>query len=192
MSVLDLVQQHLGQPEIQQLSQQIGADPAQTQNAVQAALPMLLGGMASSAQQPGGAQNVATAMQQHAGLLGGLGGGLGSILGGLAGGGGGGGILGQILGHQEPAVQNGVQQASGLDPNQTKKLLMLLAPIVLAALAHRHQQSNAAAGAGADLNGDGIPDALQQEARSAQEQVQRTQPQLGGIIGSILNAATRH
>src|SRR5947208_494243 len=74
MSVLDLVQQNLGPAEIQQLSEQIGADPARTQQAVQAAVPMLLGGMASTAQQPDGAQTVAAAAQQHAGLLGGVGG----------------------------------------------------------------------------------------------------------------------
>ena len=191
MSVLDIVQQNLGPTEIQQLSQQIGADPGQTQTAIQAAVPMLLGGMASSAQQPGGAQNVAGAMQDHAGLLGGLGG-LGGALGGALGGGGGGGgalgglgailagaaagggggLLGKVLGHQEPAVENGVQQASGLDSGQTRKLLMLLAPIVLAALARRRQQTQPS-GVPGDANGDGIPDALQQEARHAQEQTQR-------------------
>src|ERR671920_542790 len=50
MSLLDLVQQNLGPDQIQEISQQIGADPGQTQSAVQAALPMLLGGMAGAAQ----------------------------------------------------------------------------------------------------------------------------------------------
>ena len=53
MSVLDLVQQNLGPAEIQQLSEQLGADPSSTASAVQAALPMLLGGMASSARSRG-------------------------------------------------------------------------------------------------------------------------------------------
>ena len=202
MSVLDLVQQHLGPSEIQQLSQQIGADPSSTESAIQAAVPMLLGGMASSARQPGGAQAIEGAMNDHASALGGLGGllggggggGLGGILGGLAGalgGGSGGGILGNILGHQETAVQDGVQQASGLDRGQVQKLLMILAPIVLAALARRHQQQQTAAPAGdtADLNRNGIPDVLEQEAQQAQA---RTSPHIGGIVGKILDAATRH
>ena len=196
MSVLDLVQQHLGPEQIRQLSQQIGADPARTETAVQAALPMLLGGMASTAQQPGGAEEVSAAMQQHEGLLGGLGGSLGSILSGALGGGGGagGGILGSILGRHEGQVNDGVQQASGLDSSQTKKLLLILAPIVLAALAHqrKQQQQSATQPSGADLNGDGIPDALQQEARQAQAETQRTAPHIGGIVGKILDAATRH
>jgi hypothetical protein len=207
MSVLDLVQQHLGPAEIQQLSQQIGADPSSTESAVQAAVPMLLGGMASSARQPGGAQAIEGAMNDHASALGGLGGllggggggggGLGGILGGLAGalgggGSGGGGILGSILGHQETAVQDGVQQASGLDRGQVQKLLMMLAPIVLAALARRHQQQAAAPTTGdasADLNRNGIPDVLEQEAQQAKT---RTPPHIGGIVGKILDAATRH
>lgn len=204
MSVLDLIQQHLDPSQIQALSQQIGADPAQTQTAVQAALPMMLGGMAQTAQQPNGAGAITGAMQQHEGLLGGIlggggGGGLGSILGGalggaLGGGGGGGGglggILGQVLGHQQPAVENGVQQASGLDSTQVRKLLMLLAPIVLAALArHRQQAATPASPQSADANGDGIPDVLQQEAQKAREQAP---PHIGGIVGKILDAATRH
>jgi hypothetical protein len=210
MSVLDLVQQNLGPAEIQQLSEQIGADPARTQQAVQAAVPMLLGGMASTAQQPDGARTVAAAAQQHAGLLGGVGGalggilggggggsggGLGSVLGGVLGDAGGGGLLGKILGHQQTAVQDGVQQASGLDSSQVRKLLMVLAPIVLAAFAqHRKQQQQqaGAAAASADLNNDGIPDALQQEARQAQAQTQRSAPHIGGLVGKILDAATRH
>lgn len=197
MGVLDLVQQHLDQTQIQALSQQIGADPGQTQSAIQAALPMLLGGMAQTARQPGGTGAITGAMQQHEGLLGGLGsilgGAMGGAMGGGAGGGGGlGGILGQVLGHQQPAVENGVQQASGLDANQVKKLLMLLAPIVLAALARHRQQAASqpsASGADGDANGDGIPDVLQQEAQRAQE---KAPPHIGGIVGKILDAATRH
>lgn len=204
MSVLDLVQQHLGPSEIQQISQQIGADPGSTQTAVEAALPMLLGGMASNAREPGQASAIQGAMEQHASALGGLGGGLGGILGSLGGlgglagalgggGGGGGGILDSILGRQHGAVQDGVQQASGLDRSQVQRLLMMLAPIVLAALARRHQQQQAAANAsstsGADLNNNGIPDVLEQEAQQART---RTSPAIGGIVGKILDAATRH
>lgn len=206
MSVLDLVQQHLGQGELQQLSQQIGADPAQTQTAVEAALPMLLGSMAQTARQPGGAGDIAGAMQEHAGLLGGLGnlgnlGNLGGGLGGILASAVGGGLLGKVLGGNESAVEGGVQQASGLDSNQTKKLLMLLAPIVLAMLARRRQQAaqsqaaqtspTAGAGAMLDSDGDGIPDALEREAQQAREQTERRSPHIGGIIGKILDAAQR-
>jgi len=186
MSLIDLVQQHLGPDQIQQISQQIGADPATTQTAVQAALPMLLGGMANHAQQSAGAESVDAAVQQHAGLFGGLGGGLGGILGGALGGGSAGGILGSILGQHEPTVTNGVQQASGLDSGAVKKLLVVLAPIVLAALAHqRSQQQQSAAPTPVS------PADLQHEAQQAQAQVQRTAPHVGGLVGKILDAAMK-
>lgn len=180
MSILDLAQQHLGQEQIAQLSQQIGASPTQTQSAVQAAVPMLLGGMATTARQPEGAAALSEAMGSHAGLLGGLGG-LGA-LGGLLGGGGaadGGGLLGRVLGGHQQTVQNGVEQASGLDSDQTRKLLMLLAPIVIAMLAKRH----------ASTQHDQLGGALAQEADQAREQAQRTSPHVGGILGKILDAA---
>lgn len=179
MSIFDLAQQHLGQEQIAQISQQIGASPTQTQSAVQAALPMMVGGMASTAQQPEGAAALSEAMGSHAGLLGGLGG-LGA-LGGLLGGGGAadGGLLGRVLGGHQQTVQNGVEQASGLDSDQTRKLLMLLAPIVIAMLAKRH----------ANTPHDELGGALGQEATQAREQAQRTSPHVGGILGKILDAA---
>ena len=203
MSVFDTVQQSLGQDQIQQLAQQIGADPGTTENAVQAALPMLLGGMADTARQPGGASTINTLAGEQANALGGLGG-LGGVLGGMLGGGGGGGlggILGSILGRNESTVESGVQQASGLNGDQVRKLLMILAPIVLATLARQRQQQRAslppmpgAAPGGAsmmDSDHDGIPDYLEQEAQQAQARATERQPQLGGILGSILIAATR-
>ena len=97
MSLLDLVQQQLGPSGTQQIAQQIGSDPGTTQNAIQAALPMLLGGMAGNARQPGGASALQGMLGQAGG--GGLGGGgLGGMLGGLLGGGGLGGMLGGLLG----------------------------------------------------------------------------------------------
>lgn len=229
MSLLDLVQQQLGPSQIQQISQQLGADPHQTEEGIHAALPMLLGGMAGTARQPGGLGGITQAFGQVGGmggggglggLLGGLlgggaAGGLGGMLGGAGGGGGLGGMLGGLLGNNEPAVQSGVQQASGLNGDQTKKLLMILAPIVIAALMQRRQQQRAPqmpqggglggmlggamggaapgmGGAGAvDSDGDGIPDYLEQEAREAQTHAQRRNPQIGGLVGKILEAATR-
>ena len=131
VNLLDLVQQHVGPDEIQQISQQIDADPATTQAAVQAAVPMLVGGMASTAQQPGGASTIQQALSSHEGALSGLG-----SLGEMFGGGNlgtladtrGGGLLGKVLGGHQSTVQNGVSQTSGLDPEKTKKLLMILAP----------------------------------------------------------------
>ena len=183
--IQDMIQQQLSPGTIDQISQAIGADPATTRQAVDAAVPMLMGGMAAHASTPNGAQTIEAAATQHEGMLDGLGGmlggsgGLGGILGGLGGmlGGAGGGVLGDILGSNHSEVQDGVTQASGLDRAKASKLLMILAPIVLAAIARHRSQTGASA---TQVSTD-----LQREA-----QQHSSHPQFGGIIGSILNKAT--
>jgi hypothetical protein len=121
MSLLDLAQQQIGTADVQRISSEIGADPAATQKAIQAALPMMIGGMADKAQKPGGESAIQSAI-------------------GALGGGGMGGMLGSILGQHHATVQDGVQKASGMNAQSAGKLLILLAPFVLRALA-KHQES---------------------------------------------------
>jgi hypothetical protein len=188
--IQDLIQSQLTPDRINQISSAIGADPATTRQAVDAAVPMMMGGMAQHAATPAGASAIESAAGQHAGMLDGLGGmlggagglggmlgGLGGMLGGAGGSGGVGGILGSILGSSHSQVQDGVTQASGLDPQKAGKLLMILAPIVLAAIAHHKQTTNATP---TQIGSD-----LQREA-----QVHAQHPQFGGILGGILNKAT--
>jgi hypothetical protein len=177
MSLLDTVQQHLGPEQIQQISQHLGLDPATTNNAVQAALPMMVSGMAAhSAQEPGGASAIESAVDNHtpADTLGGFGN-LAGMLG--ASGGGGGGLLNSILGKHTATVQNGVQTATGLDSSKSRSLLAMLAPVVMAALAHHKatQSSDSQGGTGSIL----------QQAASAARQ-NSTSPQVGGVLGQIL------
>ena len=176
-SVLDIVQQHLGPQEMQQISQQLGTDPGTAQQAVNAALPAMVGGMANTAQQPGGASGIQSLLGSHGGILGSL----GSMIG-AGGAADGGGILGQVLGRHEPAVQQGVQQASGLGSDQTRKLLMILAPIVLGALAKRAMNHGAA-----QSDPDQLNDVLKQDAAQAHQQAQAQGHHMGGLLGKILD-----
>ena len=160
MSLIDLVQQELGSSGITNISQELGVDPGTAERAVSSAIPMMLGGMANTAQQPGGEG----ALQGAMGALGGSGGGLG-------------GILGNILGQHHATVQDGVQQASGLDAGKAGKLLILLAPFILRALA-KHQSTPAAQQSG------GLGGSLQQAARDAASG--SAGGGLGGILGNIL------
>ena len=199
----DIIQKQLSPDMINQISQEIGADPAATRQAVDATVPMLMGGMAAHAATPAGSQNIEAAASQHAGVLDSLGGmlgnsgGLGGMLGGLGGmmqgggssssgglgglggilSGGAGEILGNILGSSHSDVQDGVTQATGMDRAKAGKLLMILAPIVLGAIAHHRNQTNASP---AQVSND-----LQREA-----QRHASNPQFGGILGGILNRAT--
>ena len=175
MSLLDSLQGHLDSNEVENISQQLGVDPTTAQRAIDAALPMMVAGMAHTAQQPGGEQAL-TAAAQSGGVAQALGG-LGGMLGGAGGGAGLGGILGSILGQHHSTVSDGVQQASGLDAGKAGKLLMLLAPFVLRALV-KHQESQPAGSADGGLAG--------QLGREAQNSAAAAHPQIGGVLGKIL------
>ena len=93
----DLLGQLQGAPA-GQIAQQLGTDPRTAQDAIAAALPMIVGALGRNAQQPGGAGDLFNALQRdHAGS-GAMD--LGGMLGGLLGGGGGGsaGALGGLGG----------------------------------------------------------------------------------------------
>ena len=167
--LLDLLRQELGGNAIGQLSNHIGADPGTTQTAVAAAVPELLGGMAQTAQQPGGEGAIHEAAQEHAGFLGNLTGLLGRAPADVAPGG---GVLERILGDRQGQVQEHVAHASGLAPDQTKRLLMVLAPLALAVLARQRGQGQ--------LQSGGLAQWLQQGQRAAQ------QPSaIGGVLGGV-------
>lgn len=131
MSLLDAVTEHLDPNTLGALAGQIGAEPGPTQNAIGAALPLLVGALAQNSAQPSGAAALFGALGRHDG----------SILGDLASAlmspshsDTGLGILGHVLGGSQSRAADGVAQASGLSSDQSSKLLVLLAPIVLGVL----------------------------------------------------------
>src|SRR5688572_9161664 len=78
-SLQDLLGQQQGNEAIEQISQNVGADQSAVNTAIQAALPMLINGLANNAATPQGAESLNTALEQdHDGSvldnLGGLGG----------------------------------------------------------------------------------------------------------------------
>jgi hypothetical protein len=160
--ILDLLASNLGGQNMGQLATAIGADTGKTQTAVAAALPALLEAMNRNTNNTQGAQSLANALERdHDGsLLDNLGGFLSGAMGGSKATDGA-GILGHILGGQTPTVEQGVAQASGLDKAQVGKLLMTLAPIVMAALAKRKRQAN--------LDPTGLSGVLGQESQRARQ-----------------------
>ncbi len=137
-------------PALQQVSQQLGMDSGQASQAISAALPLLMGGLANNASQPQGAQSLLNALQRD--HLGSGGGGfdLGGLLGSVLGGGtatpstNGAGILGHVFGRQTPQAASLLGQKTGLDSGRSGQLLMILAPIVMSFLAKQFaQQGNA-------------------------------------------------
>jgi hypothetical protein len=170
----DLVSQLSG-PALQQISQQLGASPAQTSGAIAAALPMILGAMGRNTAQPGGAEALFGALGRDHNTGGGLGDILGAVLGGqqsrqtdgL-------GQLGHIFGGQLPRAEAGLGQATGLGSDKAQMLLKILAPIVMAYLAKRMF------GGSQGASPQALGDILGQERQQAQQQ--------GGIGGGLLGA----
>ena len=164
-SLEDLLGQQQGGDAVGQISQMLGANQSMTSSAIQLALPMILSGLANNASTPQGAENLNTALEQdHSGGL------LDNLMGYLGGGlsqpsettrqTDGTGILGHIFGQKQSAVAQEVSQNSGLDIGQVAKLLITLAPIVMAFLGKQKQQQG--------LGADGLASLLQGQQQQMQ------------------------
>ena len=195
-SLVDNVMSHLGDAQIQQIASQLGTDPDSARNAIEHALPLIVGGMANQASTPAGANALHNALGDHTGnsvsdilggLLGGSGGGLGGMLGSVLSGGGsgsggalssgiGGAILGHIFGGNANAANQGLGQATGLGTQNAGQLLAILAPIVMSVLANHTQQQG--------LSPGGLGSVLSQQGQQIQQQ--------GGLTGGLLNAVLGH
>lgn len=151
-SLQELLGQQQGEAAVEQISENVGAEPSMVNTAIQAALPSILGALANNVQSPQGAESLNNALEQddHASVLENLGG-LGSMIFGQedappprqadAG-----GILDHILGGSQGSVVQDVSQKSGLGAGQVAQILMFLAPIVMGYLGRQKQQQ----GIGAD------------------------------------------
>lgn len=173
----ELMAQLHGAP-LQQLAQQLGAGTEQTEQAVAAALPMMLGAMGQNAAQPQGANALFGALRRDHNAGGGFD--LGGLLGGGAGAGNaaaapdGAAILGHIFGDNQQRAETGLGQATGLGSN-AGQLLKLLAPIVMAFLAQRVNAGGMDAG--------NLGQTLGQE----RERVQQQGGLGGGLLGRLLD-----
>ncbi len=184
-SLQDLLGHEEGTQAVDQISQQVGAEPSLVNSAIQMALPAILGGLANNASTPQGAESLNNALEQdHSG---GGGGGILDSLGGLGGlasavlGGGqtprqadGGGILGHIFGNNQGQVAQQVSNNTGLGMGQVAQIMMMLAPMVMGYLGKQKQQQG--------LDAGGLQSMLGQQ----QQQIQQS-PQ-GGFLSNMLDS----
>jgi hypothetical protein len=176
--LVDTVMANLGTDQVAAIAARLGTDPAQVQNAIEHALPLIVGGMAQNASTAQGAGALHDALGEHAGfniqdVLSGM---LGSTPGGSAGGGVGGAILGHIFGGNQAAANQGLGQVTGLGQQNAGQLMAILAPIVMSALANHAQ--------GQGLSPGGLGGMLAQEGQQIQQQ--------GGMAGGLLSAVLGH
>ena len=143
MSLLEILQQRLGGQAVEQISRKLGSDPGTTGNAIDAALPLLLAAVARNASNGAQAKSLDTAVSQdHDGSV------LDDVPGYLnrAETGPGAGILRHVLGGNQPTVEHGLSQTTGLDAGKAGRLLIMLAPLVMGALGRAKQERGLDAG----------------------------------------------
>lgn len=171
-SLIDTVMNQIGNQDIRQLSSAVGEDEDRTRDALGAALPMILAGLARNASRPDGAAalNDALAKDHDGSLLDHLSGfmGRGETTTGEK-------ILGHVFGGRKPVVEQGVSKASGIDAAKAAKIMAMAAPLVMAALGKQRRERQLDAGA------------LSRELQVQDQQVRTRAPQLGGLA-SLLDA----
>jgi hypothetical protein len=172
--LVDTILAHLGDPQIAQIAAQLGTTPEQARDAINHALPLIVGGMARNASTPQGADALHNALGDHAGQD------ISAILGNVLGGGGGSGIGGAILGHifggNQGAANQGLGHVTGLGEQGAGQLMAVLAPIVMGILANRTVAQGMGPG--------GLGGMLGQQSQQMQQQ--------GGLVGGLLNAVLGH
>ena len=182
MAIVDDITAQIQGNTLSQMSRQLGADEQATAKAISMALPMLIGGLAREAESPTGAQGINQALEEdHDGSL------LDNVspLFGPATSGAadiavpralnGAGILEHVLGRKREPVQQGIGRATGLNSQQIGRLLIMLAPLVMAYLGRRKRQT----GAGANE--------ISADLQAERQEVERRAPGLGGILGQIFS-----
>jgi hypothetical protein len=143
MALLDMLQQRLGSDAVHQISNRIGADPGTTGNAIDAALPLLISAMARNAGDSNQAHSLDRAVSEdHDGSI------LDDVTGyvGRASEKPGAGILRHVLGARQQSVQQGLSQATGLEPGKAGTLLTMLAPLVMGAIGRTKRENSLDAG----------------------------------------------
>lgn len=143
MALLDMLHQRLGSDAVHQISNRIGADPGTTGNAIDAALPLLISAMARNAGDSNQAQSLDRAVSEdHDGSI------LDDVPGyvGRASEKPGAGILRHVLGGRQQSVQQGLSQATGLEPGKAGTLLTMLAPLVMGAIGRTKRENSLDAG----------------------------------------------
>lgn len=186
MDLMQLLKDQVSGQVMEQISQQVGAEPQQAASAADGIFASLLGGLANNAASPAGLQALMGALDKdHDGSV------IDDLMGMVTGNAqaanpnavNGVGILGHILGDQQENVAQQVSESSGLNASQVMKMMPILAPIVMGLLGKMKNGGLQTAGAQAD-NGFGMDDlagVLMGAATGAAQQ-----NGMGNIIGAVL------
>lgn len=158
-NLMNALLSQLGSNAVGEISQKIGADSNTTQQAISAAVPLLMSALARNASTPDGAQSLQQALaRDHNGSV------LDNIVGFLSApqAANGAGILRHVLGSQQQPIAQALGQSTGLNAGQIGQLLELLAPLVMGALGRTAQQQH--------LDANGLSQFLGQQQKAIAQQ----------------------
>ena len=171
-AITQIVTQQLGGSAARTIAQRFGISESTANTAIQMAVPLILTALARNASQPQEAQNLHQAVAtDHDGSI------MDNVMGYLQNpqGANGAGILGHVFGSQQPAVENNLAQATGMDQSSAGGLLETLAPLVMGSLGKAQQQNG--------LDASGLSDLL----NSQQQEAQANAPGAMGMLSSLLD-----
>ena len=172
MSIMDLVSQHLGDGQVEQIASRLGASKEQTQSAIGMALPTLLGAVAKKAEHDDGVAEIDGQLGDHDGSV-------FDSLSSLLGGGDeqqasqGNQLLGSILGGRQSKVETGIGKASGLQGGQVSSLMGMLAPMVMGAIGKKKRDDG--------MDRGGLGGMLKGERQQIEQQAS------GGLLAGLLD-----
>jgi hypothetical protein len=142
--IFDLLQGPMGEMILEGVSSQLGKDKSQTQSAVSAAIPMIMGALKKNATDPQKASGLFEAlMNKHDGSI------LDQVSD-IFGGGfvnddvveDGDKILGHVLGEKKETVAMALSQKSGIDMSSAMEILKMAAPVVMGMLGKQTRENN--------------------------------------------------
>jgi hypothetical protein len=165
---------------IDQIGAALGEDPQSVQAAAGAVLPALLGGLQANAQDPAGAVSLLDALTQHDNDLADDPSDLGRVDASD-----GEKIAGHVFGDQQDQVVNQLGASTGVSSGLIRKLLPILAPIVLSMLAKKMRSGGGtgASGGGQDILSSVLEQVLTGAAQGAGG---GSQANAGSIISDVL------
>lgn len=173
MDLLNMLASQIGDDKVEAVSQQIGADKQQTQNAIASSLPLVVGGLSRMSENDEGKKNLLSFLDRDGD--GDIMDDIGSIMSNpitmaLAT-----TLIGNILGNKKDKAENAVAKSSGLDIGSAGKILATIAPLAIGMLSKKKSEE--------DLDGDGIADALQTHKKEKEEKE--------GVLGFVGNLLDR-
>jgi len=167
-----MITQQLGGSASHKIAQRFGISESTANTAIQMAVPLLVTALARKTSQPQEAQSLHQAVaNDHDGSI------FDNLMGYLGNpqSANGAGILGHVFGSQQPAIQNNLAQATGMDQSSAGGLLETLAPLVMGSLGQAQQQN------GLDASG------LSNYLNNQQQEAQATAPGAMSMLSSMLD-----